>query len=540
MKNFLLLIILTFSSLVLFSQSAESLEAKLAEAKTSSDKMELKFELAKLYADTKREKALEYIKDAYIIANGKKDYYLMAQISYLEGSIYEKKKDRPRAISRYKVTQDNAKRASDGEYQLKSLDKLASLQASGGKYKEAYGYMKERSRLTGRSGGGSSSSGVSSGKLVKAEKAITKLINEKTKLSNENRRLEKDKRALKEEVFSLENKMKTGSSTLTPEQKRILEELDAKEKQLENLASEKERADRKRKELQKKYNELSKEELEQEAALKDAQIEQEKQKNFRNILMGAIGSLLLFALLLFGRLRANRKAKKEIEKKSKEIDEERKRSDELLLNILPAQIASELKDKGRVKAKKFEEVSVLFTDFKNFSGIAERMTPDQLVDELDHCFKAFDYIIGQYDSIEKIKTIGDAYMCAIGLNSNRSNVEELIKASLEMQEFMEDYKLDRSRNNKPFFEARIGIHTGPVVAGIVGFNKFAYDIWGDTVNIASRMESNGQVGKVNISESTYNKIRSRYPCEHRGKISAKNKGMIDMYFVKKPYASQTA
>ena len=532
MKNIFLLLLLTFSSIVLFSQSAETLEAKLAEATSSSDKMELKYELAKLYADSKRDKALSYLKDAGSYAVKKKDYFMMANISYLEGVIYENKKDRPRAISRYEAAKDSGLRAGDSQIQIKALDKLGGLQASAGKYKEAYAYMQERSKLGGRPGG--------SAQLAKAERAITKLINEKATLNNKNRSLEKDKRALKEEVFSLENKMKTGSSTLTPEQKRILEELDEKEKQLEDLASEKARADRKRRELEKKYNELSKEELAQEALLKDAEIEQEKQKNFRNILIGAIGSLVLFALLLFGRLRANRKAKKEIEAKSKEIDAERKRSDELLLNILPTQIAAELKDKGRVKAKKFNDVSVLFTDFKNFSGIAERMTPAQLVDELDHCFKAFDYIIGQYDSIEKIKTIGDAYMCAIGLNSTKFNVEDLIKASLEMQEFMEDYKMDRVRNNKPYFEARIGIHTGPVVAGIVGFNKFAYDIWGDTVNIASRMESNGQVGKVNISESTFNKIRSRFPCEHRGKISAKNKGMIDMYFVKKPYASGMA
>ena len=538
--RFFIVFVLLFTSICLCTgQSAEVLEAKLAKATADADKMDLQYELAKIYGESssKREKALAYIKNAYSIATKMNDRYMLAKIAYLEGETLLKKREKLRAVSRFKLAKDNAVKAKDNEIAIRSIQKLSAIAAQSGNYKDAYDYTREGLKIVGSGGGSRTSSSSSSGA---SEKTINKLVTEKTKLQNENRRLEKDKRALKEEVFSLENKIKTGSSTLTPEQRKILSELGEKEKQIENLASAKQAADERRKQAERRLDKLSKEELKNEALLKEqekdllaAEMETEKQANFRNILFGALGSLALILMLVFGRLRANRKAKKEIEAKSKIIDEERKRSDELLLNILPVDIANELKEKGKVKAKKFNEVSVLFTDFKNFSGIAERMTADQLVNELDHCFKAFDYIISQYDSIEKIKTIGDAYMCAMGLNAKKGQASDMVKAAMEMQDFMEEYKMDRSRNHKPFFEARIGIHTGPVVAGMVGFNKFAYDIWGDTVNIASRMESNGMVGRVNISNTTYSKVNSKFKCDYRGKISAKNKGEIDMYFVNK-------
>ena len=175
--------------------------------------------------------------------------------------------------------------------------------------------------------------------------------------------------------------------------------------------------------------------------------------------------------------------------------------------------------------------TVLFTDFKNFTRISELLSPEELVEELDKCFKAFDFIIGQYEDIEKIKTIGDAYMCASGLTERRVMPNSIVKAALEMQLFLEEQKQERMRIGKPYFEARIGIHTGPVVAGVVGVKKFAYDIWGDTVNTASRVESNSAPGRVNISETTYNLVRYKFECEYRGKVEAKNKGQIDMYYV---------
>lgn len=207
------------------------------------------------------------------------------------------------------------------------------------------------------------------------------------------------------------------------------------------------------------------------------------------------------------------------------------RSDELLLNILPAEVAEELKSKGSTSAKQFENVTVMFTDFKNFTQIAEQLSPQELVSEIHTCFKAFDQIIEKY-TIEKIKTIGDAYMCVGGLPvSNITHAIDVVGAALEIQQFIMHHSEQRKAEGKELFEIRIGIHTGPVVAGIVGIKKFAYDIWGDTVNIASRMESNGEAGKVNVSETTYELVKKQFTCTYRGKIKVKNKGELDMYFV---------
>jgi class 3 adenylate cyclase len=211
-----------------------------------------------------------------------------------------------------------------------------------------------------------------------------------------------------------------------------------------------------------------------------------------------------------------------------------------LLNILPAEVAEELKEKGRTEAKLFEQVTVMFTDFKGFTQTAEKLSPRELVAEIDAAFSAFDHIISKYN-IEKIKTIGDSYMCVGGLPvANQTNAADVVTAALQIQRYMEEQVEERRKKGKEAFEIRIGIHTGPVVAGIVGVKKFAYDVWGDTVNIASRMESSGEAGKVNISGETYEMVKDVFRCCHRGKIKAKNKGEINMYFVEGLPAHQVA
>jgi adenylate cyclase len=207
------------------------------------------------------------------------------------------------------------------------------------------------------------------------------------------------------------------------------------------------------------------------------------------------------------------------------------RSETLLLNILPKQIAEELKANGKAEAKHFDEVTVLFTDFKNFTQIAEKLSPTDLVTELDTIFAVFDNIISKH-KLEKIKTIGDSYMCAGGLPTpGNTHAVDAVNAALEIREFISQHIRNRRDEGKDPFEIRIGIHSGPVVAGIVGKIKFAYDIWGDTVNLASRMESSGEPGRINISGSTYELVKDQFHCTHRGKIKAKNKGEVDMYFV---------
>jgi adenylate cyclase len=181
-----------------------------------------------------------------------------------------------------------------------------------------------------------------------------------------------------------------------------------------------------------------------------------------------------------------------------DLKRERDRSESLLLNILPAEVAEELKEKGTVSAKHFDEVTVLFTDFVGFTKVSERLTPQQLVDELHICFSAFDEIMTKH-GIEKIKTVGDAYLAISGLPiANNTHAQDLVKAATEIRDFMRDRKLETSNLKPETFEVRIGVHSGSVVAGIVGVKKFAYDIWGDTVNTAARMEHNSEAGKINI------------------------------------------
>ncbi|TAH42564.1 MAG: tetratricopeptide repeat protein [Bacteroidetes bacterium] len=247
------------------------------------------------------------------------------------------------------------------------------------------------------------------------------------------------------------------------------------------------------------------------------ELDLQRQKVIKNATIGGLSVVCIFLVVVFFQ--------------KKKITKEKQRSDELLLNILPSETAEELKATGKAKTKSFDLVSVMFTDFKNFTQASEKLSPEELVQEINYCYSAFDKIITKY-GIEKIKTIGDSYMCAGGLPvSNSTHAIDVVQAGLEMQEFIAKNKAEREAKGQPFFELRLGVHTGPVVAGIVGIKKFAYDIWGDTVNTASRMESSGEVGRVNISGPTYEFIKDKFQCTHRGKVKAKNKGEIDMYFV---------
>ena len=244
---------------------------------------------------------------------------------------------------------------------------------------------------------------------------------------------------------------------------------------------------------------------------------------------------LLFVILIIGyqKWRAIQHDKERfrleeiILERTEALIKEKEKTENLLANILPKKTADELKSKGKVTSSKFKLVTVLFADIEGFTKIAEQMNPDKLIDELDHFYFHFDSVVEKYN-IEKIKTIGDAYMAAGGIPvKNRTNPVDVILAALEMQLFMKGLK----HNMTDIWDLRIGIHTGSVIAGVVGQKKFSYDIWGDTVNTASRMESSGRIGKVNISASTYELVNEFFDCEFRGKMPVKYKGDIAMYFV---------
>jgi class 3 adenylate cyclase len=237
-------------------------------------------------------------------------------------------------------------------------------------------------------------------------------------------------------------------------------------------------------------------------------------------------------------LEANRVLEQKVVERTAEVVEQKneavkqkKRSDELLLNILPEETAEELKVTGSAKAKHINQATVLFTDMKDFTQLSEKLTPEELVAEINDCFSEFDRILEKF-GVEKIKTIGDSYMAAGGLPTpNTTHAKDVVNCALNILQFMQQLNDRKKAEGKISFDIRIGIHTGPVVAGIVGLKKFAYDIWGDTVNIASRMESSGEVGKINISKTTFDLVKDEFTCVYRGKVEAKNKGMIDMYFV---------
>jgi class 3 adenylate cyclase/TPR repeat protein len=272
--------------------------------------------------------------------------------------------------------------------------------------------------------------------------------------------------------------------------------------------------------LQKKQGEINL--LTKDKALTDQKLK--RQQFAKRALIIGLGLVFMIALLIYRNYRIKVKTHKILDRQKDEIEH-------LLLNILPSEVAKELQINGHAVPRNYESVSVMFTDFKGFTAIADKMSPQDLVEELNTCFIAFDEIIGKYN-LEKIKTIGDSYMCAGGIPTpDDQHVENMIKASIEINDFVLRYNQKRKETGLEPWDLRIGIHAGPVVAGVVGKKKYAYDIWGSAVNIASRMESNGVPGKVNISSSVFELIKNKYTCTYRGKIQAKNIGEIDMYFL---------
>ena len=276
--------------------------------------------------------------------------------------------------------------------------------------------------------------------------------------------------------------------------------------------------------------------LERDRELDAMKIQQQESFRRSAILIGGLGVLLTLGLALGGLFarRANRRLqsqKAEIEAKNALVEQEKEKSDRLLLNILPAATAAELRERGSATPRAYASASILFTDFVNFSSYAEQLAPEALIGELNACFIAFDQIVGRH-GLEKIKTIGDAYMAAAGIPTEQpDHALRAVRAALDMQTFMEKRYARSLAEGQPFCRMRVGIHSGPLVAGVVGERKFAYDIWGDAVNLAARMEQNGAPGRVNVSATTHALVRDAFPGDFRGEIAVKNKGAVGMYFV---------
>ncbi len=534
-------LLLLFSAIFTFGQSVEDLELQLKDARDSKERMTLSYELAEAYSKTDAKKALDYARKTYDLATSAKNNSLAAQTAFLISDLYDKQRRDNEAANWLKTTVSFAKQAGDADLIIRAVVKQGKLAGKDRDYRKASQIYEEA--FTYFSSKGTSISSLE--RRYDLQKA--QLEREKRDLEGQRNQLENDIKSLmseRDQLSSDKTNLQAKQEELVQAKQKVEKEITKKSEELETVSQEKAKVSALAEEKEAQVKQLSRAALEQQAAVDaaraqvaEAQVESVKSENIRNMAIGGAAFFVMVSLLSYWRYRTSRRAKGVLEEKNKIIEKERQNSDNLLLNILPHAIAQELKEHGKARAQRFDQATVLLADFKNFTKIAEKLTPEELVGQLDTCFKAFDFIIQQYPDIEKIKTIGDAYMCASGLTKNAAYPDNLLRAAIEMQAFLEEQRLENIRLGKLFFEARIGIHTGPVVAGVVGVKKFAYDIWGDTVNIAARMEASCEEGQINISQTTYQWVASHFECQYRGKIEAKNMGAIDMYYVKRELAA---
>ena len=463
------------------------------------------------------DKALEYLYRALPIADGLKDYQIIGSVNVNIGELFMNENKYDSAIHYFRQSLAAFEQTGDVAYTLNDIGKLYEKQQ---KYDSALVYHQRAlsiaTDLSAKEDMAGSLLGVAQiyfhlGKIREALAAykqaeeIAKTLDSKFALKDSYQGLAASYSSLND----YNNAFKYQQLLLDIKDSIYNRQTDQKLARLDFTFQ----MDKKQSEI----NLLTKDKELQESNLR-------RQKIARNAVTGGLFLVFIIAIILFRGYR--RKVKT-----NKILDQQKEQIENLVLNILPSEVAQELKVHGYAKPKYFDHVSVLFTDFKGFTKIADELSPHEVVTELNECFIAFDEIIGRY-GLEKIKTIGDSYMCAGGIPTpNDEHPIKIVQASLEIREYIRKRNEIRSSMGLPPWELRIGIHVGPIVAGVVGRKKYAYDIWGSTVNIASRMESNGEVGTVNVSAATHEYIKDRYHCTYRGKIYAKNIGEIDMYFV---------
>ncbi|WP_375562152.1 adenylate/guanylate cyclase domain-containing protein [Bernardetia sp. OM2101] len=521
-----------------FAQNIET-QYKTAKNQGNSNKAgKLAYQIGqRYYREGNEREAINYLKEATDFSLKVKDYGNLGKVYSLLGVIYKKNKNYSLAIFNYsKATQaynllGNKKMVASSHY-LEGI-----LYADAQQYDKAITVLKETIRIANQAN--------ATDLVLQSTEYLSKIYRKKGDNSNANL-YEKVKEEIKDQAQDVMALEEQKDALLIDSASISKTELEKKKKVAESISE------------QQKVKTLTIEELLERNSFKSDSLEQLHAKSvaareadkklFTYIVAGAAVFaiiLIIFILLQSSTVRAKKKANKElasanhelaakneeIEQQKEMIEKEKERSEALLLNILPKEIAEELKHNVELKPRSYDQVTVIFTDFKGFTQAAEQLTPEELIDELAECFSEFDSICERWN-LERIKTMGDAYMCAGGVPTpNYTNPVDAISAAMEMQEVIEQLKQKKILQGKPYFEMRLGVHTGAVVAGVVGKKRFAYDIWGDTVNLAARMESSGEVGRVNISEYTYSLVRDYFFCSYRGKIQAKNKGEVDMYFV---------
>lgn len=541
MKQFLLIGLLTVFSATIFSQNIKEIESNLSSQKGTAYYQDAIAIFDHYYGQGNYPQAQKFAIKAVDRANKKNNKKWLAIALNREAKVLLRM---PTRIEKNRSTAEEKLRQSidltkDKSLTRSNLQLLKEIAYARGKSREMKAIDEEIAIFEGKkeedSGGGLSN--LFGKKRREAEEKAAALEAEKAAIAAQKEELAEKTETLAGTVENLEDKQEK----LQAQQENLSRRVAAKEAALREMNEEQIRSEFMLLEQKRLVDSmayagnldsmrLTNEEI-KNAELKSAL---NLEKTQRNLLMALVGMVVIVLIGLFMRYMGMKEHARILEEKNRIIEQERERSEELLLNILPKIVADELKLNGAANAKRFNEATVLFTDFKNFTNISKKMTPEDLVKDLDYCFKGFDAIIEKY-GLEKIKTIGDSYMCAGGLpTGSNSKASDVVKAALEIQDFLAQWKIERIAADKPFFEARIGIHTGPIVAGVVGNKKFAYDIWGSTVNVASRMETGGETGKVNVSATTFDLIKQEFECEHRGKMNAKNYGEVDMYFVKNP------
>ncbi|MBN8680969.1 MAG: hypothetical protein J0M29_22280 [Chitinophagales bacterium] len=531
--RYLTALILLFSSLQwLPAQSVAELEARFNRSSSKTERLNFAYQIAeKSLAANNAKKASDFAMRANQLAVEVGDKRREADAAVLAADAEFRLRNYKEAAGRFNRAWNTSRNYGFRDLVLISSEKLQDIAMKQNDMKEALKWSTETVKYLKESGGGVRGGGES----------LRKLENQLAAAEADNRSLREQLAAATGQTQLLQNTYQSQLKEVEEKSQMVISEKDAALSQASQTAL---RADSAAKVFSLRVKNLTEDQMidsivkaqqerelqEKKTRLAEAELLREQSENMRNVLALVVVFVLFLAGLFYARFRAKKRMANELSQKNALIEEEQKRSNSLLLNILPPAIAEELKSRNKVAARKYEQATVMFIDFKGFTNVAERLSPERLVEELDLCFSNFDQIISKY-RIEKIKTVGDAYICASGLSDMNASPSDIVKAALEMQDFLLGLKAERMSQGLPYFDARVGIHTGPVVAGVVGAKKFAYDIWGDTVNTAARLEEQCEPGRVNVSEDAYWLAKYEFEWQHRGKIPAKNKGTLDMYYV---------